>query len=179
LAKFNLVLLIHSHQPVGNFESVFEQTYQRSYLPFVQCLLRHPGVRIGLHYSGPLLEWLEQRHPEFFTQLQELASREQIELVGGGFFEPILVSIPAEDQIRQIQLMRDYLRGKFGSEPDGAWLAERVWEPQLPSALASAGVRYTLVDDAHFLAAGFEQGQLFGDYIAEDRGQMVDRKSVV
>jgi len=139
----------------------------------VQCLLRHPGVRIGLHYSGPLLEWLEQRHPEFFRYLQELTSREQIELVGGGFYEPILVSIPLGDQIRQIQLMRNYLREKFGREPEGAWLAERVWEPQVPSALASAGVGYTLVDDVHFLAAGFEQGQLFGDYVTEDRGLTV------
>lgn len=173
LTKFNLVLLIHGHQPVGNFDAVLEQTYRRSYLPFVECLLRHPGVRLGLHYSGPLLEWCEQRHPEFFLHLQELTSREQIELVGGGFYEPILVSIPPEDQARQIQLMRDYLREKFGREPEGAWLAERVWEPQVASALASAGVRYTLVDDVHFLAAGFELEQLHADYVAEDRGQTV------
>lgn len=173
MVKFTLVLLIHGHQPVGNFESVFEQTYRRSYLPFVECLLRHPGVRLGLHYSGPLLEWCEQRHPEFFAQLRDLVSRGQIELVGGGFYEPILVSIPPEDQIRQIHLMRDYLRERFGREPQGAWLAERVWEPQVPSALASAGVRYTLVDDVHFLAAGFELEQLYGDYVAEDRGQTV------
>jgi 4-alpha-glucanotransferase len=173
LSKFSLVLLIHGHQPIGNFDVVFEQTYQRSYLPFLQCLLRHPGIRLGLHYSGPLLEWCEQHHPEFFHQLQELTSRSQVELVGGGFYEPILISIPPEDQARQILLMRDYLREKFGREPEGAWLAERVWEPHVPSALASAGVRYTLVDDVHFLAAGFELDQLHGDYVAEDRGQTV------
>ncbi|PYU27881.1 MAG: hypothetical protein DMG32_04550 [Acidobacteria bacterium] len=173
LPNFSLVLLIHGHQPVGNFDAVLEQTYRRSYLPFIECLLRHPGIRLGLHYSGPLLEWCEQRHPEFFRHLQELTSREQVELVGGGFYEPILVSIPPEDQARQIQLMRGYLSEKFGREPEGAWLAERVWEPQVPYALASAGVRYTLVDDVHFLAAGFELGQLHGDYVAEDRGQTV------
>ena len=173
LAKFNLVLLIHGHQPVGNFDAVFEQTYQHSYSPFIECLLRHPGVRLGLHYSGPLLEWCEQRHPEFFESLRELTSRGQIELVGGGFYEPILVSIPPEDQHLQIRLMREYLNEKFGREPEGAWLAERVWEPQLPHALSSAGVRYTLVDDVHFLAAGFELDQLHGDYVAEDRGQTV------
>jgi alpha-amylase len=173
LSKFSLVLLIHGHQPVGNFDAVLEQTYKRSYLPFIDCLSRHPCVRLGLHYSGPLLEWCEQHHPEFFLQLQELASRGQVELVGGGFYEPILVSIPPEDQAEQIQLTRDYLREKFNREPEGAWLAERVWEPQVPYALASAGVRYTLVDDVHFLAAGFELEQLHGDYVAEDRGQTV------
>ena len=171
--KFNLVLLIHGHQPVGNFDAIFEQTYQRSYLPFVDCLTRHPGVRMGLHYTGPLLEWFEQHHPEFLDKLRELVSRKQVDLVGGGFYEPILVSIPPEDQIEQIHRMRDYLDEKFGVKPAGAWLAERVWEPQVPSILASAGVHYTLVDDAHFLASGFELDQLHGDYVAEDRGKTV------
>jgi len=76
--KFHLALLIHAHQPVGNFDSVFERTYRQSYLPFVECLARHPGVRIGLHYSGPLLEWLSAAHPEYFAQLADLAARGQI-----------------------------------------------------------------------------------------------------
>ena len=173
MAQFSLVLLIHAHQPVGNFDSVLEQTYKRSYLPFIECLLRHPGIRLGLHYSGPLLEWCEQRHPEFFENLRKLTARGQLELVGGGFYEPILVSIPPEDQLLQIRLMREYLNDRFGRQPEGAWLAERVWEPQLPHALSSAGVRYTLVDDVHFLAAGFESEQLHGDYVAEDRGTTV------
>ena len=173
MPKFHLVLLIHAHQPIGNFDAVFEQVYQRAYLPFLDCLARHPAVRMGLHYTGPLLEWLEERHPEFLDRLRELVGRRQVEFVGGGFYEPILVSIPRQDQTEQISRLRDYLTQKFGQTPAGAWLAERVWEPQLPSILASSEVQYTLVDDMHFLAAGFEQDQLFGDYIAEDCGQMV------
>jgi alpha-amylase len=45
LPKFNLVLLIHAHQPVGNFDEVMERTYERSYLPFIECVARHPRVR--------------------------------------------------------------------------------------------------------------------------------------
>ncbi len=173
MPKFHLVLLIHSHHPVGNFDSVFEKTYQRSYLPFVQHLARHPGVRLGLHYTGPLFEWFEQHHPEFLETLRELVARGQVEMVGGGFYEPILISIPPEDQAEQIARMSRYLREKLGARPTGAWLAERVWEPQLPFALATSDARYTLVDDAHFVAAGFELGQLHGDYICEDRGLTV------
>src|SRR2546422_11131039 len=72
----------------------------------------------------------------------------------------------------QITRMADYMARHFGRRPAGAWLAERVWEPQLPSALASAGVNYTLVDDMHFLAAGFEAEELFADYVAEDCGRI-------
>lgn len=171
--KFQLVLLIHAHQPVGNFDDVFERCFQKCYLPFVEHLSRHPGVRIGLHYSGPLLEWFGARHPEFLGLLRELSERGQIELVGGGFYEPILISIPPDDQQEQIRRMADYLEERFGSRPTGAWLAERVWEPQLPGVLARAGVAYTLVDDVHFLSAGFEPRQLFGAYVADDGGKTV------
>ena len=49
MAKFQLALLIHAHQPVGNFDDVMERAYQQSYLPFVQVLERHPLIRMGLH----------------------------------------------------------------------------------------------------------------------------------
>ncbi|MGB8540185.1 MAG: alpha-amylase/4-alpha-glucanotransferase domain-containing protein [Candidatus Acidiferrales bacterium] len=173
MAKFQLTLLIHAHQPVGNFDDVIERAYQHSYLPFVETLARHPSIHMGLHYSGVLLGWLERAHPEYFELLRTLVKRGQIEIVGGGFYEPILVVIPPEDCFQQITRLSDYIEKHLGQRPKGAWLAERVWEPQLPSSLAAAGVEYTLVDDNHFLGAGFELDQLFGYYTAEDRRRSV------
>jgi hypothetical protein len=173
LEKFHLLLLIHSHQPVGNFESVLESAYQQSYLPFLETLARHPAVRIGLHYSGPLLEWMEAKRPEFFERLRGLVAGGQVEMVGGGFYEPILAAIPAEDRREQIRRMTEYLEKHFGRRPAGLWLTERVWEPHLPESLAAAGVSYTLVDDIHFLSAGFDLAQLHGYYIAEEQGLTV------
>ena len=97
----------------------------------------------------------------------------QVEMLGGGFYEPILISIPSADQHDQIVQLADYVEHHFGKRPSGAWLAERVWEPQLASVLAEAKVGYTVLDDIHFLSAGFEQVELFGDYIAEDKGQTI------
>ncbi len=171
--SFHLALLIHAHQPCGNFEHVLEKAYDTSYLPFLEELEKHPGVHLGLHYSGPLLNWIEEHRPEYFLRLKKLVRIGQVELVGGGFYEPILISIPPEDQREQITRLAAYLEEHFGRLPTGAWLAERVWEPQLPSTLAAANVAYTLVDDIHFLSAGFEPEELFGAYIAEDRGQCV------
>jgi alpha-amylase/alpha-mannosidase (GH57 family) len=173
VSKFQLVLLIHAHQPVGNFEDVLERAYKQSYLPFVDVLSRHPTIRLGLHYSGSLLEWLERAHPEYFELLRGLVKRGQVEIVGGGFYEPILVTIPPEDRQEQIARLAEYVEKHFRVRPGGAWLAERVWEPQLPSTLAPAGVEYTLVDDNHFLGAGFELEKLFGHYLAEDQCQTV------
>jgi hypothetical protein len=172
-AKFHLTLLIHAHQPCGNFGSVLESCYEKSYQPFVDLLEKHPQIHAALHYSGPLLLWLEKNRPEYFVKLRALVQRGQVEMVGGGFYEPILVSIPPDDQREQITRLTAYLEHHFSQRPAGAWLAERVWEPQLPSILHSAGVGYTLLDDIHFHSAGFEPHELFATYLAEDRGQTV------
>jgi alpha-amylase len=171
--NFHLVLLIHAHQPCGNFESVFEKAYDSCYLPFLELLEKHPVVHVGLHYSGPLLTWIAENRPDYFPLVRKLADRGQVEMVGGGFYEPILVSIPPKDQHEQLTRFAAYIEEHFSKRPSGAWLAERVWEPQLPSILAGAGVEYTFVDDIHFLSAGFEPEELFGVHIAEDCGQTI------
>jgi 4-alpha-glucanotransferase len=171
--KFQFVLLMHAHQPVGNFDDVIERAYQESYLPFIDVLSRHPSIRLGLHFTGSLLDFLERSHPEYFERLRVLVKSGQIEMVGGGYYEPILIAIPPEDRHEQIIRLADYVEKHFGDRPRGAWLAERVWEPQLPSSLAPSGVGYTLVDDNHFLGAGFELSQLYGHYLAEDQGHTV------
>jgi len=173
LPKIHLVLIVHAHQPVGNFDHVFEQLYRQSYLPFLEQVERHPAIRLGLHYTGPLLEWLDARHPEFLERLEALAQRHQVEIIGGAFYEPILISIPRADQAEQIRRMRAYLSQRFGQAPMGAWLAERVWEPHLPAVFEAARVDYTLLDDIHFLCAGLEAEQLFGYYVAEEGGATV------
>jgi 4-alpha-glucanotransferase len=171
--KLDLVLLIHAHQPVGNFDDVMERTYERSYLPFVECVARHPRVRLGLHYSGSLLEWLAEKHPEYIQRIRGLVACGQVEMAGGGFYEPILIAIPYEDRIEQICRLSHFIEAHFGKRPTGAWLAERVWEPQLPAVLFDAGVDYTLVDDSHLLTAGRDISELFGYYVADECGKTV------
>jgi hypothetical protein len=171
LHKVSFALVIHSHQPVGNFDHVIEEAYQKSYAPFVRALLQHPRIRLSLHFSGILLEWLEKHHAEYFQQLRELIKRGQVELVGGGYYEPILPAITDVDKIAQVQKLADYIRQQFGTAPRGAWIAERVWEPTLPRPLAEAGVEYVVLDDTHFLAAGLQPGQLRGTYVTEHDGR--------
>jgi len=170
LNKISLALVVHSHQPVGNFDHVFEEAYQKAYNPFVQTLVRHPRIRMGLHFSGCLLEWIEKQHPEFFEQLRDLASRGQVELMGGGFYEPVLAAIPDADKAAQISRLSDYIEKHFGTRPRGAWLTERVWRPDLVRPLAEAGVGYVILDDTHFIAAGVEPAGLNGTYLTEDLG---------
>ncbi len=168
--KIYLLMAIHCHQPVGNFDGVFAQGYELSYRPFLEVLDRHPKIRLALHYTGPLLEWLERHHPEFLDWLRAFVERGQVEVLSGGFYEPILTLLPQRDAIGQIRLLTEYVKDKFGYDPKGAWLAERIWEPKIPYILNQAGIRFTIVDDSHFARVGRDVESLDGYYISEDEG---------
>ena len=163
-------LAIHNHQPEGNFSWVFEDAYRHAYLPMLEALERHPSVCASLHYSGCLIDWLLSAHPEFFKRLQEMLRRGQIELMGGGYYEPILPSIPVADSYGQIMKMSDFIESNFSSRPTGMWLAERVWEPSLPSVLSQTKIEWTLLDDTAFKMVGKDIGELNSYYITEDQG---------
>ncbi len=171
--RIGLALTLHNHQPIGNFGWVVENVYRAAYLPMIEALERHPSVRLGLHYTGPLLEWLAKEHPEFLDRVAALAGRNQVEVLGGGYFEPVLASIPERDRIVQLVRMADEVERLFRQRPATAWLAERVWEPDLPTSLVAAGYRATILDDAHFRAAGVPEDAMWGPYSTDDQGRLL------
>lgn len=170
MGRITLLLGIHNHQPVGNFEHVFREAYDRCYRPFFDLLGQFPSLKVSLHYTGPLLDWFDRNEPAFLDGLRSRVENGQIELLTGGYYEPILASIPSRDGAGQIAMMTRQLKRRLGTDAKGLWLAERVWEPSLPSFLGSCGVDYTLVDDTHFQAVGLEPESLHGYYLTEREG---------
>ena len=108
MKKIKFVFGIHNHQPIGNFDFVFEDAYQKSYLPFLQILEKHPKIRISLHFTGILLDWLEAHHPELLNLVKKLRDNNQLELMSGGYYEPIISVI-------MVSRMRKSSLAKYGS----------------------------------------------------------------
>ncbi|MCC7476874.1 DUF1926 domain-containing protein [bacterium] len=169
-ASVQLVLVIHNHQPVGNFDHVIHEACDKAYLPFLRMLLDFPGVRMGLHTSGCLLEWLQLRRPEYFELVRELLSRGQLELLGGGMQEPILPVIPQTDAHQQLASLQAYLSEHFGDWATGMWTPERVWEPQM-AQICGSYYRYTLLDDFHFEGNALPEDIQSGYFSTEFEGQ--------
>jgi alpha-amylase len=170
MKKINLIFGTHNHQPIGNFDSIFEDAYQRAYKPFLDVFEKFPHLKISKHYTGILFEWILNKHPELFDQLRRLVKRGNIELISGGFYEPILAVIPDEDKIGQIEKLTKFIKKHFGTTAQGLWLAERIWEQHLTKPLSQAGIRYVILDDTHFKYAGLTDEQLLGYYITEEQG---------
>src|SRR3954462_1121636 len=140
-----LILALHNHQPVGNFDGVFESSYETAYRPFLDVMEDYPDLKFVLHTSGPLMEWLVERHPEYVARVRRLVEAERVEILGGGYTEPILAMIPHRDRVGQIREYSRYLEDLFGQKIRGMWVPERVWEAHFVSALAEAGIEFTVL----------------------------------
>jgi len=171
--SIRFVLALHNHQPVGNFDGVFEQAYQDSYRPFLDVLDRFPSLPIALHTSGSLMEWLEQYHPEYVDRLAAMVEAGRLEIIGGAHYEAILPMLPRHDRVGQIRSYTRWLQDRLGCKVRGMWMPERVWEPGLASDLSYAGIEYTILDDFHFKCAGLDDDELSGYYLTEDEGRLL------
>jgi len=173
MSKVYFLFGIHNHQPVGNDSFVFNEAFENCYWPFLEVLKKFPRIKCNIHISGPLYDWILTNHKEFIKTLKEMSKKGQIEIVSGGYYEPILSVISDKDKFAQIRLMNDFIKKEFGKKPSGMWLAERVWEPQLASIICEAGLKYTFLDDVHFRGAGIQNKELSGYYFTEDSAKPI------
>ncbi len=168
----NFIFCLHNHQPIGNFDHIFEWAYKDCYNETIEILKDYPEFRFAVHHSGPLLEWISEHHPEYLHNIRMMSERGQVEVIGGGFYEPIF-SIISEDDIKgQIKMMQDFCHDEFGKSPVGFWTAERVWDPDIPQLVSGFNLEYTILDDIHFRYAGVPAEKLYGYFLVE----RLDRK---
>jgi alpha-amylase len=171
--SIRLSLVLHNHQPIGNFDHVIEQAYRDSYLPFLEVFEPYEHLKIALHTSGPLMFWLAEHHPDYLERVHALVLKDRIEILAGPIYEPILTMLPSRDRIGQIVKYRRWLQSRFECPIYGMWMPERVWESQLTRDILPSGIQYTLLDDYHFLAAGWEDYHLTNYFLTEDDGHVL------
>jgi alpha-amylase len=173
MPHLRLILALHNHQPIGNFDHVFHQAFEDSYRPFLDVFARHESLKIALHTSGSLMEWLDANHPEYVDRLAELVAQGRIEIIGGPFYEPILAMIPSRDRVGQMVAYRRWLEKRLGATVRGMWVPERVWESSFAADIVDAGIEYTILDDFHLKCAGVPDERLFGHLVTEDEGRVL------
>ena len=169
----DFILGFHCHQPVGNFEYIFEKVHRESYGPLVRTLTKHK-VRFSFHSSGILLEWWEKNDPDFIKIIADGVSAGLIELMGGGYYEPVLASIPGRDRTRQLEMQNSACERLFGRTPEGAWITERIWQPDIIACLKDAGIKYAFLDDYQFFQAGVSPENIDNIFRTEYGGDYID-----
>ena len=151
--RISLILGSHAHLSASAADEQFEELYRTKLKPFITTLNQYPKIPAALYYSGTLFSRLEQKKPEFFLLIKDLAARKQLEILGGGFYEPLMPLLPQTDKIGQIEMFTTYIRQNFGRKPLGCVLAHSVWEQSLVGVLNTCGMAYTFLSEEQFAAA--------------------------
>ncbi len=171
--KIYFGMCLHFHQPVGNFDNIVERAYQNCYKSFLNVFEKYPDIKMSMHFSGCLLDYFEDKHPDFLDRVKAMVDRGQVEIIGGGYYEPIFISIPERDRLGQIKMMADYVKKRFGQKVRGMWTPERVWAPELAKDFNKSGMKYSILDDEHFTKAGLDKDKLFGYFTTGEKNKEI------
>ena len=158
-------LVLNLHQPPSNLDVLLEQDGQEAreilfaYDRMPRALWAYEDLaRVHLSISGTLLETLS--HPDFQrkvygivdcgTLLWALQNAKIFEILGTGYYHPVLALIPEADWDEHIARWRAVARHVFWRERfPGFWPPELGFDERLIPHLKKAGYRYVIVDSEY------------------------------
>lgn len=158
-------LVLNLHQPSGNLESLLttkEWEAKEILLAFdriPRSLWNYQDIgRAHLSISGTLLETLS--HPDFQARvhgivkcgdlLWHLQNQRIIQILGTGYYHPVLPLIPSADWDEQLRRWRSMAQHVFWREDfPGFWPPEMGFCMEMIPTLKRLGYRYVLVDSRH------------------------------
>ena len=146
--------------------------YENSYKTLASYLFSHENVPFSFFFSGPVLEWLQSQHEEYLLVLEELLARKQIEVLGGGYYNPHFPLLQPADRSGQIETLTTALRKHFKKRPHGCFLNESVWDPSLINTLNSCSLEYVMLDYS-FFASDMSDPKALTVSITEDMGKSI------
>ncbi|WP_348268059.1 glycoside hydrolase family 38 C-terminal domain-containing protein [Edaphobacter paludis] len=93
--------------------------------------------------SAQYYEWMEQKFPALFAEIQQRVKEGRWEPVGGMWVEPDLNMTDGESQVRQLLLGKQYFKKKFNFNVKIGWNVDSFgYNWQLPQIYKKSGIDY-------------------------------------
>jgi alpha-amylase/alpha-mannosidase (GH57 family) len=165
MREIHHALVLNMHQPPGNLDDLLvNNEWEAKEILFAydrmpRALWGYEDIaRVHLSLSGTLLETLS--HPDFQqkvygvvdcgTLLWFLQNQRIFEILGTGYYHPVLALIPEADWDEQITRWQAIGRHVFWrSHFAGFWPPEMAFDERLIPHLKRAGYRYVIVDSEY------------------------------
>lgn len=125
-----------------------EHAYQTTYRPFIKSLYKAKHLKCVLYIPGNLLAWLEKNHPEYIQVTKSIIAQKRLELLGGGYYDPLFSLIPRTDCIEQIEYSSTLISKLYNKRPQGVWLNRLYWEQSYVSILNACDIKYIFLKDS-------------------------------
>lgn len=169
MSSVNLCLVLKASRldPLQN--EVFEKDYKEVYKPILKFLYSHPSFRFSFCFNGVQLSFLQKKYPEFLEILRQLISRKQVEIIGGGYYDPVFPLLLPMDRTGQIEKFTSLIRLFTGKRPRGAVLCGSIWDYSLITTFSTCGMDYVFLDDSLIPSEKLK----FAPLIMSDKGKSI------
>lgn len=148
----------------------YDRLYTSVYKPLARFLYSHPDFKFSFSFTGPQLLYYRKKRNEFLTILKELVDRDQVEILGGGYYAPVLPLLFHVDRNTQIDMLSTEIRQTVGKRPRGITMFADIWDSSMVNNLQTCGIEYTLLDCSSIP----EHKRNFLYYIMTDLGKSVE-----
>lgn len=138
-------VIIPFHQPLGATPDDIEHAYEVCYEPLLSAIERAEGTRVGVHFTGHLLDYLSRHREELMLRVKSLVRAGRIEVLGGLFYGGFPALLPEIDVRAQIEMTAEYWESMVGHAPTGFWVPELAWSAESPRMFADSGLEYGYV----------------------------------
>lgn len=171
MQKLSICYILRLGQEGLNPPHNAEEQYQTTIKQLLSLLYSNPRICLTISISGIMLAWYEKHHPEVLQILSELTNRKQVEIIGGGYYEPLFPFLMPMDRVGQIEKLTTELRRTIGKRPRGIRLPQNAWEPQLLSSLKTCSFDYMFLDSELIKNPVQDKTNNLLPYIIEDSGK--------
>lgn len=117
---------------------VVRNTFQSA----LDLMREYPGFKFTMS-SSRTYQWMQEKYPDLFQQIQQRVKEGRWEIVGGMWVEPDLNMPAGESLVRQILVGNRYFLKNFGVEINIGWNPDSFgYNWQLPQIYKKAGMDY-------------------------------------
>lgn len=127
---------------------VLEREYQGVIKSTLKFMISNKAACLSLALNGVQMEYYKRKHPEIFEIFQKLISSKQLELLGGGYYDPVFPLLFPRDRTGQIDMLSSAIREATGKRPRGLSICASAWDSSLVASFSSCGMEYVLLDSS-------------------------------
>jgi len=144
LQQFNIRIVGNSHidmawlWPWTETVEVVRNTFQS----VLDLMREYPDFKFTMS-SARTYEWMQEKYPDLFQQIEQRVKEGRWEVIGGMWVEPDLNMPDGESLVRQILVGKNYFQKNFGVDVKIGWNPDSFgYNYQLPQIYKKSGMNY-------------------------------------
>ncbi len=172
MKPLNLAILLYVKEPFSREKGAFDPLFSRIAERVNSCLVSD-RLRFSLFLPGRVAEVWNRRNVACVVNMRSAIREGNLEVLGGGFYDPMLPLFPTVLQKMQIEKLSSLLEKVFLSEPAGYFSSSMSWEIAMTEVLARHGFRYALVSESSLQECLGLATRVSGWFTTEDRDSVM------